>query len=351
MSDIILRNEPLTHPWPGTDPFLFCAHHLEHYPAADDNQAVPASQFGARPLGNDFSGLGGFSMYYGTTVPGFPAHPHRGFETVTVVPSGLVDHVDSLGATARYGDGDVQWLTAGSGVMHSEMFPLRATSGPNLLDLYQIWLNLPARSKMSDPAFVMLWDGTIPRYRVASEDGSVASVKLVAGAYSPQETHNPAIVPPPAAPDSYASDPEAELAIWQITLEPGAKLTLPPATRTTARRTLYVHRGSNLTIGDNALSGHRLIEVKADAPLALSNPGSDVVEIILLQGVPIGEPVVAQGPFVMNSQAEINQARRDFGATQFGGWPWAESGPVHDQGQGRFARFPGEQELSLPPAG
>lgn len=349
MANVIKRNEPLTHPWPGTDPFLFCARHVDRYPQADGDQGVPADKIGTRPLGNDFSRTNGFNMYYGTRVPGFPAHPHRGFETVTIVPSGLVDHSDSLGATARYGDGDVQWLTAGRGVMHAEMFPLRDNSGGNLLDLFQIWLNLPAGSKMTDPAFVMLWDGVIPRYQTEN-DGATGTVKIIAGAYAPQEGAGPVIVPPPAAPNSWASNPDAELAIWQITLDPGARLTLPPATRATVRRTLYFDTGSELEIDGETVSGNRLIEVEAQSPLHLFNSGDETAELLLMQAVPIGESVAAQGPFVMNTQTEIDQARRDFGRTQFGGWPWNDSGPVHGAGTGRFALYPGQQEAEFPPA-
>lgn len=351
MTNPIIRSEPLTTPWAGTDPFLFCAHHLDHYPASDGAQGVPADRLGGRPLGNDFSRQDGFSMYYGTEVPGFPAHPHRGFETVTIVPSGLVDHADSLGATARYGDGDVQWLTAGRGVMHAEMFPLRDADGDNPLDLFQIWLNLPARSKMVDPAFVMLWDGDIPHYRTATADGALAAVKVVAGAYAPQEAESAdPIVPPPPAPDSWAANPDADVAIWQLRLDPGARLTLPAAIAANARRTLYIHAGDTLTIGGQAQAARHLVEVRADAPLPLANPGETAVEILLLQGVPIGEPVVAHGPFVMNTEEEIMQARRDFGRTQFGGWPWPASGPVHPAGTGRFAQYPGAAERELPPA-
>ena len=344
----ILRSESLTHPWAGVDPFLFCAHHLDHYPAATDDQGVSDANLGDRPLGDDFSQKAGFNMYYGTKVPGFPAHPHRGFETVTIVPSGLVDHADSLGATARYGDGDVQWLTAGSGVLHSEMFPLRDRVQGNLLDLYQIWLNLPARSKMTAPAFVMLWDGDIPRYRVA-HDGAIAVVKVIAGSYQPQEGATAALIPPKPAPDSWASNPAGDVAIWQLTLAPGANLTLPPARLAAARRTLYFHAGDQLQVAGETQAGMRLIEVASDTSLKLVNSGQKTAEVLLLQGVPIGEPVVARGPFVMNTAAEIRQAQFDFGRTQFGGWPWSERGPVHQPGQGRFAKYPGAVEIELPP--
>jgi redox-sensitive bicupin YhaK (pirin superfamily) len=101
-------------------------------------------------------------MYHGEPCPGFPRHPHRGFETVTIVRAGLHRPRDSLGAAARFGRGDVQWLTAGRGIVHSEMFPLLDTRRPNPLELFQIWLNLPARSKMADPHFTMFWAGDIP---------------------------------------------------------------------------------------------------------------------------------------------------------------------------------------------
>lgn len=351
MSSIILRSDPLTHPWAGVDPFLFCAHHTDRYPASDGDQGLAAEALGSRPLGNDFSHQGGFSMYYGDRVPGFPAHPHRGFETVTVVPVGLVDHADSLGATARYGDGDVQWLTAGRGVMHSEMFPLREARRDNPLDLYQIWLNLPARNKMAEPAFTMLWDGKIPRYRVGDDAGATALVKVVAGAYAPQEGETSPLVPPSPPPHSWASDPEADVAIWLITLEPNARLTLPPAVKAAARRTLYVHTGTPLEVAGERQPGHRRLEVVANEALSLFNPGAETAEILLLQGVPIGEPVAAQGPFVMNTQAELNQTRHDFSRTQFGGWPWPAAGPVHENGRGRFAIHPGQGEPDVPEAG
>lgn len=348
MSSIVIRSEPLTMPWSGIDPFLFCAHHVDNYPAATAQQGVATDRLAGRTIGNDFSRKDGFSMYYGTGVPGFPAHPHRGFETVTIVLSGLVDHSDSLGATARYGDGDVQWLTAGKGVMHAEMFPLRDPNAPNPLHLFQIWLNLPARRKMVDPAFVMLWGPEIPVYRYENPAGAVAQVKVIAGAYAPREGNSATISPLPAAPDSVASDPAAELAIWQVTLEPGATLTLPAAAWSGSRRALYVYAGSGLSIAGEVQPASSMIELVALSPAALENNGGDTVELILMQAVPIGEPVVAQGPFVMNTAEEIEVAYRDYHETRFGGWPWSEPGPVHAAGQQRFAKYPGSSEVSTP---
>ena len=106
----VLRRFPLDFVWATLDPFLFRVHHVDHYPAGNGRFGPQASLKG-RSIGADFSGKDGWSLYHGDTVPGFPAHPHRGFETVTIMRSGFVDHADSLGAAARYGNGDVQWLT------------------------------------------------------------------------------------------------------------------------------------------------------------------------------------------------------------------------------------------------
>ncbi|MFC4254775.1 pirin family protein [Altererythrobacter xixiisoli] len=351
MADVVLRSDPLGQPWAGTDPFLFCVYHQDDFPAADGAQGVDPSHLTGRAMGQDFSGRDGFSMYHGTRVPGFPAHPHRGFETVTIVNEGVVDHADSLGAAARYGDGDVQWLTAGHGVMHSEMFPLRSRQGPNPLDLYQIWLNLPPQDKMADPAFVVQWADDVPVYRVTSAAGAVAAVRIVAGDYRPQEGADRAPLEAlPATPKSWSGRAEGDVAIWQISLEPGAAITLPPAMRADARRNLYFHQGDRLDIAGVSQAGGRLIAVVADAAMPIVNSGQESARILLLQGVPIGAPVVAHGPFVMNTAQEIEQAIRDFHQTQFGGWPWGAAGPVHPDGQPRFALPPGAAEPELPPA-
>jgi quercetin 2,3-dioxygenase len=159
----VLQTVPLGFQWPTADPFLFCVHHVDAYPRA--NAAMgPVASLAVRDLGQDFAGIDGWRMYHGLVVPGFPQHPHRGFETVTYVRRGLIDQADSRGAAARYGRGDVQWMTAGRGIVHAEMFPLLDQGADNPVELFQIWLNLPSVDKMVEPHFSMLWDHDIPRF-------------------------------------------------------------------------------------------------------------------------------------------------------------------------------------------
>ena len=187
--DPIVEVTELGMPWSGLDPFIFTVHHVDHYPEGNAFQG-PAASLAGRRLGMDFSYRDGWSMYHGDTVPGFPQHPHRGFETVTVVRRGYVDHSDSLGATARYGGGDVQWLTTGGGIMHAEMFPLINENRDNPLELFQIWLNLPPHSKMVDAYFSMLWSEEIP----VLQPSTGVRVEVVAGTLG---GHRPP-APPPA---------------------------------------------------------------------------------------------------------------------------------------------------------
>lgn len=212
---------PLGMQWPTLDPFLFLAHHRDAYPAGT-TELGPDAPLDGREIGSDFSGKDGWSMYHGSRAPGFPAHPHRGFETVTYVREGLIDHSDSLGATARFGRGDTQWMTAGSGIVHSEMFPLVNEDSDNPTELFQIWLNLPAGSKMADPYFTMLWGPEIPEVRFGGDGAAGTTVTVIAGDL--QDAAAPA-----APPDSWASRSDSAVAIWHIRMDPGARWTLPAA--------------------------------------------------------------------------------------------------------------------------
>lgn len=318
--------------WPTIDPFLNCVHHVDRYP--EGNAAMgPAASLAGRDIGQDFAGIDGWRMYHGDTVPGFPAHPHRGFETVTYVRQGLIDHADSAGAAARYGRGDVQWLTAGRGIQHAEMFPLVDRDGPNTLELFQIWVNLPAASKFADPRFTMFADARVPRVvtHTAGDDGPATTVTVIAGASG--DTHP--LDPPP---DSWAADPRADLTIWHVVLDAGASWTMPAAAGPDTVRTLYVFDHGSLAIDghDEPVPFDHAAVVRPEFDVTLSSESG--TEILVLGGVPIGEPVASYGPFVMNTREQIAEAIDDYNRTGFGGWPWPSRDPVHPHEQGRFAR-------------
>ncbi len=337
--DVVQQTFPLGPQWPTIDPFLFVAHHLDVYPKANDRFGPDATLDG-RQVGQDFAGIDGWNMYHGSVVPGFPQHPHRGFETVTYVRHGLIDHADSLGATARFGRGDTQWMTAGSGIQHAEMFPLLDRSNPNPLEMFQIWLNLPAANKMVDPYFTMLWSDTIPRLTMTDTDGRTCEITVVAGSLAGAEPASP-------PPDSWAAKSDAEVAIWHLSFEPHATWVMPAALGETTGRTLYAFEGSSVSITDIGDHGKpscpatyldagtgAIVDATTDLRLTAGNDG---VECVVLQGRPIAEPVVQHGPFVMNTRAEINQAFDDYQRTGFGGWPWPDSAPNHGADAGRFA--------------
>jgi redox-sensitive bicupin YhaK (pirin superfamily) len=326
-NEVVMSVRPLGFPWETVDPFLFCVHHDDAYPAGNE-QMGPAVSLAGRHIGQDFAGKDGWRMYHGDVVPGFPQHPHRGFETVTIVRSGFIDHSDSLGATARFGAGDVQWLTAGAGIVHAEMFPLLERDRSNPLELFQIWLNLPRADKLAPPHFAMLWRDAIPTHTALDAAGRATTVTVVAGQLA--DTAAPA--PPPK---SWAARADSDVAIWTISMAPEARWTLPPAAPGTAR-TLYFFRGRTLRVGGHEVPVRVGVRLRAEVPVELVN-GSEAGELLLLQGRPIGEPVVQHGPFVMNSPAEIQQAFLDYRRTGFGGWPWKSDGPVHPRDAGRFA--------------
>lgn len=330
----IIKINPLGFQWEASDPFLFCVHHNDLYPPANDDMGPAASLLG-RNIGNDFTLKDGWRMYHGDTIPGFPVHPHRGFETVTIVLKGFVDHADSLGAAGRYGNGDVQWMTAGKGLQHSEMFPLLNKEKENPCELFQIWLNLPALKKFVEPHYTMLWDETIPIYISRDSERKLTEVRIIAGNID-------TIKAPPPAPDSWAADPANEVAIWIIKMEAEARWTIPLASQQ-LNRTLYFFKGSSLDIEDNKIASYHAIELNSGQETLLTN-GSEESHLLLLQGRPIHDPVVQYGPFVMNTKSEIQQAIYDYQRTQFGGWPWPRRDQVHPRTKGRFAKYANGRE-------
>jgi quercetin 2,3-dioxygenase len=327
--DPVITVRPLGFQWDTADPFLFCVHHEDDFPKGNDKMGPELDYLKGRHLGDDFIIKDGFRMYHGKTVPGFPGHPHRGFETITVVRKGLVDHADSMGAAGRYGNGDVQWMTAGKGVQHAEMFPLLKKDEPNPCELFQIWLNLPAKNKMVEPHFKMLWQEDIPIYKSKDSNGKTIEVEVIAGSVADKT----AIAPPP---NSWAADTNNAVAVWNITLQAGAEWTIPK-TLPGVNRIIYFYMGNSLTVAGKVVKNYQMVQLKSDIDVLLQNSDTEA-RILMLQGRPINEQVMQYGPFVMNTKDEIKQAFEDYHATQFGGWPWPKYDQVHPREKGRFAK-------------
>lgn len=323
---MIIQKFPLDFQWPVQPPFLFCVHHNDYYPKGNGAYGPDKSLLAGRNIGQDFEGKDGFRMYHGDEVPGFPVHPHRGFETITIVRKGYVDHADSLGAAGRYGEGDVQWMTAGQGVQHSEMFPLLRNDSENTVELFQIWLNLPKKSKMVPAHFKMFWSESIPQV-----ESDKVKINLIAGEYGGKK----ALTPPP---DSWAANPENEVQVLLLKMDQGGKIKIPAA-QGDVNRTLYFFEGDNLEINNEKVDPKSGFILESQKELEIKNVGKSA-ELLLLQAKPITEPVVQYGPFVMNSKDDIIKTMEEYQRTQFGGWPWDRHDMVHGPKIERFARYP-----------
>jgi redox-sensitive bicupin YhaK (pirin superfamily) len=327
-NQFLLAMKPMGFQWETQDPFLFCVHHEDYFPKGNLS-CGPQDSLAGRHLGDDFILKDGYRMYHGKTVPGFPGHPHRGFETITVVRKGLVDHADSMGAAGRYGNGDVQWMTAGKGVQHSEMFPLLNQNKNNPLELFQIWLNLPAKDKMVQPHFKMFWSEDIPKIEMIGKAGSKVLIEVIIGKFNKVKSLQ-------APPDSWAANPMNEVAVWNVLMEPNSILELPLCSKG-INRNLYVYEGDHLSINELPIKAYHSVTVDGSQKMRL-NSGETSTQILILQGRPINEHVIQYGPFVMNTKEEIHQAFEDYHATQFGGWPWPKYDQVHARSAGRFAK-------------
>lgn len=228
---------------------------------------------------------------------GVGQHPHRGFETVTIVYQGEVEHRDSTGSGGKIGPGDVQWMTAGSGILHEEFHSREFTRSGGTLEMVQLWVNLPAEDKMSAPGYQTLLDADIPAVALPSGAGKV---RVIAGAYQGQ--HGPAHTFTP-------------IDVWDVRLNAGrAAEFLVPQGRTLA---LIVLHGTVLVNGSQVASEAQMVLFDRSGDEIALEANSDAV-LLLLGGEPIAEPVVGYGPFVMNSEEEIHQAFADFNSGRFG---------------------------------
>lgn len=320
-----LRGQQLS----ASDPFLFCVHHKDSYPEGNKEMGPKASLNG-RMMGNDFNGLDGWNMYHGKKVPGFPQHPHRGFETVTIVLEGVVDHGDSKGGSGRYAAGDVQWLTAGRGCNHSEMFPLINENEPNPMELFQIWLNLPKKDKLVDPHYKMLWEEDIPVIKYEDENKKHSFVTLVSGEFNNNKSLD-------SSPNSWASKKENHVGIMIIKMDKEATITLPKVSAT-LNRNIYFYKGESIKIDNETINVSNRVKLNGNSEITITN-GLEEGYILLLEGEPIGEPVAIYGPFVMNTREDIQQTMKEYRETEFGGWPLDRDDFIHSREQGRFARY------------
>ena len=231
---------------------------------------------------------------------GVGEHPHRGFETVTIVYQGQVAHRDSVGNSGLIGPGDVQWMTAASGILHEEFHSPAFTRDGGALEMAQLWVNLPAEHKMTAPRYQTLLDANIPRVELAAGAGSV---RVIAGHFEgrggPAATFSP-------------------LNVWDVRLQAGHTTSLSVSEGHTA--VIAVLRGSVTVNGSRRVTDAELL-VLDRAGYEVSIDADANSTLLLLSGVPIPEPIVGYGPFVMNSREEIETAMRDFQSGKFGRMP------------------------------
>ena len=231
---------------------------------------------------------------------GVGQHPHRGFETVTIVYKGEVAHRDSTGEGGVIGPGDVQWMTAGAGILHEEYHGEDFARVGGDLEMVQLWVNLPASAKSAPPGYQAIVGGQIPTVELADRAGSV---RIIAGEFEgrrgPARTFTP-------------------MNVWDLRLNDGGVARLPvPSGWTAAVVVLY---GTVLVNGSELVRGEQLVVLDRAGADVLVEANTEAV-LLLLSGEPIDEPIVGYGPFVMNSESEIAQAIADFNAGRFGAIP------------------------------
>jgi len=246
----------------------------------------------------DFAGPAEFTP--AATPRGVGQHPHRGFETVTIVYRGEVSHRDSTGQGGTIGPGDVQWMTAGAGILHEEFHSDAFTRAGGMLQMIQLWVNLPARHKMTTPRYQAILNSEIPAAPLANGAGTV---RVIAGQYEnakgPAQTFTP-------------------MNVWDLRLTASGSTTVSaPAGWNTA---LIVLNGQIKVNSERVVQDGAMVVLSAQGSDCFIETLSDA-SVLLLSGEPIDEPVVGYGPFVMNTRSEIEQAIHDFNSGKFGEMP------------------------------
>jgi redox-sensitive bicupin YhaK (pirin superfamily) len=227
---------------------------------------------------------------------GVGEHPHRGFETVTIVYQGELEHRDSSGSHGLIGPGDVQWMTAASGIVHEEYHSDRFARDGGTLEMIQLWVNLPAQEKMSQPRYQGIVRSEIPE--VSLPDGAGAA-RIIAGEF--QGTRGPAMTFTP-------------LNVWDLQLNPGrlTSVQLPPG-----HTALVIVQSGTVLVNDHPIKGVELVSLDRDREQVILHPDSPS-RMLVLSGAPLNEPVIGHGPFVMNTRDQIHEAIQDYQAGRMG---------------------------------
>lgn len=233
----------------------------------------------------------------GKTPRGVGQHPHRGFETVTIAYQGEVSHRDSSGGGGTIREGDVQWMTAGAGVIHEEFHSEEFTASGGTFEMVQLWVNLPAKDKMTPGRYQSLTKADIPVLNLADDAGTL---RVIAGAYA--ETAGPAQTFSP-------------IDIWDVKLNAGKRVTFHAAAG--RHVAVVVLRGAVRVNDDHELRNASLAILDQQAG-AFSIDAAEDSTLLVLSGEPLNEPIEGYGPFVMNTPLQIREAMDDFNAGRFG---------------------------------
>ncbi|MCC7045614.1 MAG: pirin family protein [Alphaproteobacteria bacterium] len=242
-----------------------------------------------------------------TAKLGVGEHPHRGFETVTIVYDGGVEHRDSTGAGGTIGPGDVQWMTAGSGIQHEEFHSRSFAKSGGTLHMVQLWVNLPAKDKMTAPRYQTLLNADIPSIALPQKAGQV---RVIAGEYAghtgPAKTFSP-------------------VDVWDVRLNAGESTQMHFAEERTLA--LVALQGALRVNGSETMRDAQMAVLDREGDAVIVEADSDAT-LLVLSGQPLDEPVVGCGPFVMNTEAQIREAIEDYNSGRFGEIPPVEAGHV-----------------------
>jgi quercetin 2,3-dioxygenase len=327
----VLRSEPIGIHWDAEDPFFFISHHYDDYPKGNSQQAPPQREVSGRMnLGRNYDKEFGYRMYNGKVVPGFPLHSHWGYETVTVVEKGYIDHFDSMGNQGRYGFGDVQWLSAGSRYEHCEMYPLAFDDRKNPTDITQIMIDLPLEHKNSPNEVRMLWSEQIPVLTMDDGNGHICTVKVIAGRFGDTQASLPNRV-------SWAADPEHHVRILKLVMSPDAELTIP-AVSTTVNRNLYFVSGGCVSIDGQTYEDDSRLKLVGNEDVNIKN-GNETGEYWLLEGEPIGEKMIVFGPVSLPTDKDVRNAMDLIRKKELDDWQWGLVDRAQPKGTDRFIRY------------